>query len=315
MSRKTLAELRAFLKQETEKKTGNDFSQNREIYPFWNMPVGSVARIRILPDGNEDNPRIFYEYKYSHSLIVKGKKRNVQCLSQYGEKCPICELSRAFYKEEGKESKNGKFFYRKKSALINILVLDDPLPPDPETGETYKGKVTKTILGNQLLTKMLSSITDELEPMENDPWDFDKGYDFFIKKGQNGQHATYDVESKFATRSSAIPAEYRESIELVNLSSCILPNPGYQKIEALLNNHLHGSDIEDETGLDKDEDTGLDKDEEVAKISSKHTTPAVTEVSKTVQKVQQPEPDPSVESALTEAQLIANIKNRFKKTS
>lgn len=305
MSRKTIAELRAYLKQESEKKTGGEFTQNKEIYPFWNMPVGSVARIRILPDANEDNPRTFYEYKYNHSLIIKGKKRNVQCLSQYGEKCPICELSKAFYKEQGKESKDGKFFYRKKSALVNILVLDDPLSPDPETGETYKGKVTKTILGHQLLTKMLSSITDVLEPMENDPWDFDKGYDFFIKKGQNGQHATYDVESKFATRSSAIPAEYRESIELVNLSSCLAPNPGYEKIEALLNNHLHGSDIEDEAGLDKDD--------EVVETNVRHTTTVATETVKPAAKAQVSEPEALAEPSLTEAQLIANIKNRFKK--
>jgi hypothetical protein len=304
MSRKTIAELRAYLKQETEKKTG-DFTQNREIYPFWNMPVGSVARIRILPDANEDNPRTFYEYKYNHNLIIKGKKRNVQCLSQYGEKCPICELSRAFYKEQGKESKEGKFFYRKKSALVSILVLDDPLPPDPETGETYKGKVTKTILGNQLLTKMLSSITDVLEPMENDPWDFDKGYDFFIKKGQSGSHATYDVESKFATRSSPIPAEYRESIQLVDLASCLAPNPGFEKIEALLNNHLHGSDIEDEAGIEKDSEVE----------TPAHVNSAPAQAAAPAAKVTKPVVDAETpaEPALSELELIANIKNRFKK--
>lgn len=310
MSRKTLNELRAFLKQETEKKTG-EFSQNRDIYPFWNMPVGAVARIRILPDANENNPRIFYEYKYNHSLLIKGKKRNVQCLSQYGEKCPICELSRAFYKDQGKESKDGKFFYRKKSALVNILVLDDPLPPDTETGETYKGKVTKTILGNQLLTKMLSSITDVLEPMENDPWDFDNGYDFFIKKGQSGQHATYDVESKFATRSSPIPAEYRESIELIDLASCLAPNPGYEKIEALLNNHLHGADIEDDAGIEKDGE--VDAPTHTSTHTSTASTPATTVVTNTTNAAP-PATVEAAEPALTESQLIANIKNRFKKT-
>lgn len=303
MSRKTIAELRAFLKQESEKKTG-DYTQNKEIYPFWNMPVGSVARIRILPDANEENPHVFYTYKFNHSLNIKGKKRNVQCLFQYGEKCPICELSRAFYKEQGKESKDGKFFYRKKSALVNILVLDDPLPPDPETGETYKGKVTKTILGNQLLTKMISSINDELEPMENDPWDLDKGYDFFIKKGQSGIHSTYDVESKFATRSTAIPAEYRESIQLIDLVAQLAPNPGYEKIEALLNSHLHGSDIEDETGVDKDEDDAP----AVVNHTAKVTKPVETAKPDVVAE------QPVVESGLNEAALIANIKNRFKKS-
>lgn len=298
MSRRTLADLKNHIKEQKEKKSSYDNTQrNRDAYPFWNMEVGQHAIIRLLEDANQDNPNIFYAEKFTHTLSIAGKDRNIPCITQYGEKCPICELSRTYYKQEGKQSKNGKYYYRKKSAAVRVLVLEDPLPPDPETGETYKGKVVKTFLGNQLLKKMIAQMTDDIDPMHSDAWDLDKGNNFIIKKDKDGEYAVYDLNSKFVSSTSPIPEEYRHLVEEpVDLSTYLPPNPGLEKIEKLLSAHQTGEDVaedDNETGdVPVEQETVPQKTEEKKAQAVETVTPTETVV---------------------ESDTVSKIRDRFKK--
>lgn len=302
MSRRTLADLKKHINEQKEKKTSFDNNQRtKDVYPFWNMDVGQHAIIRLLEDANQDNPNIFYAEKFTHTLSIAGKDRTIPCLTQYGEKCPVCELSRAYYKQEGKQSKNGKYYYRKKSAAVRVLVLEDPLPPDPETGETYKGKVMKTFLGNQLLKKMLAQMTDDIDPMNSNPWDIDAGNNFIIRKDKDGEYAVYDLNSKFINSTSAIPEEYRALVEeQVDLSTYLPANPGLDKVEKLLSAHQTGEDVAD----DDDDHTDTPVEQEVVATKAVEQPKVVA---------QESTPAPSSDVVTSESDVYKKIQDRFKK--
>lgn len=240
-----IEQLKARLKQEKEKKeSGGSGGYSSDIYPFWQMEFDESARVRILPDKNEDNPYMFYVDRLEHKLSINGEDKKIPCRQMYGEDCPICDLSRKYYKDEGKGSKNGKYYYRNKTSIVRVLVQNDPLKPN-EAGETYEGKVLNTQFGFQLMEKIKEQISsDDL----GDFTDFDEGYDFIIKKTKQagGEYGTYSVGSQFARKSTPIDDDTRENIELVDLST-LLPNDlGYDKVYSLLQAHLGGGEYEEE---------------------------------------------------------------------
>ncbi len=255
MSNKKLDALRAlYQKEKDKKKNNNGGGQSRnDIYPFWQMDVGQEAIVRLLPDKNEDNPFQYHVDRLEHNLSINGKNEKIPCLSMYGEKCPICDLSRDFYKSEGKESKNGKYYYRKKTSLVRLLVLTDPLPPDEETGETYAGKVYNSQFGYQLMEKIREEISgDDLEEL---PWDLENGHNFRIKKSAQGEHGNYSTGSKFIPKVTGIEDKYLDLIELIDLETLLPANPGYEFVRSKLEAHLNGTEDADGDGDDGDSDS------------------------------------------------------------
>lgn len=266
MSRKSLEQLRERFKKERENKDNSGkkgYSNN--IYPFWDMDLGKKATVRLLPDKNEDNPNVFYVEKMEHVLPINGKNKKIPCLQMYGEKCPICELSRAYYKEEGKESTNGKFYYRKKKSIVRLYVITDPLPPNEETGKTFENSTVNSIFTYQLMQIIKDQIETD-EDIVNNPWDIDGGYDLVIKKSPQGKYSTYTIGTGFQTnKSSAVPND----VELIDLSSLLPQNPGLEKVDAMLQAHLSGSEYEDDNHNDEDDE---DADDEKPKTSLKPQT-------------------------------------------
>lgn len=252
MSNKKLDALKALFKKEKENKTEGGNKKRGDMYPFWQMDMNKKAVVRLLPDKNPENPYQFFIDKLEHTLSINGKDEKVACLQMYGEKCPICDLSRDFYKTEGKGSANGKYYYRKKTSLLRVLVVEDPLPADEETGETAEGKVLNTQFGYQLMEKIKEEIgSDELETL---PWDMDEGYNFIIKKTPQGEYGTYAVGSGFARRPTPVDPEIVDSIELIDLQTLLPKNPGYEFIKRKLDAHLNGTEDDGEGEEDGGED-------------------------------------------------------------
>lgn len=242
--------LKQKLADEKARKEGAGSPFNNDIYPFWTMDVGQQARVRILPDLNEDNEYIFFKDRLEHTLSINGEDRKIPCRQMYNEECPICDLSRKWYKEEGRGSKNGKYYYRKKISLVRVLVLDDPLPPNKDTGETYEGKVMNTQFGFQLMEKIKEQISnDDLGEF----YDLDEGFDFIIKKTPQGDYGTYSVGSQFARKSTSIDEDMREGIELVDFGTLLPKDFGYDKVHAMLEAHLSGEDYDEDGDSDSEE--------------------------------------------------------------
>lgn len=213
-------------------------------YPFWNLKPGEQATVRLLPDKNEDNPFDFYVEKLTHTLIINGEQKTVPCLKMYGEECPICKVSSSFYKS--KDEISGKKYWRKKQHVIQALILEDPLPPEQDTGENHTGKVRFLSLGYQLY----SIIREAMESGELDvvPYAYEGGYNFIIKKTQQGDYPTYTVGSKFARKPTDLTDEEIEFVEehMVDLATLLPARPDIDKVNEMLEAALTGAEYQDE---------------------------------------------------------------------
>lgn len=239
-----LAALRAAFGSSEEKQQSREFTNN--YYPFWNMSVGQRVVVRFLPDANENNPRMFLEEKATHTLTINGQKRTVPCLTMYGDDCPVCKVSQDYYKANDKV--NGLKYWRKKQYIAQVLIVEDPLPPNQETGETHQGQVRTISLGFQLynIIKEAYSAVDE-DALEDVPYDFKGGYDFVIKKTQQGEYASYNVGTKFQNKQRALTENELVAVEagMVELHTLLPKNPGVEKIAAMLAADLNGESYSD----------------------------------------------------------------------
>ena len=225
------------------KKTENEgTSRPNNYYPFWNIPEGSQATIRFLPDANEENSMGFIVEKLMHTLLINGETKSVPCMKMYGEECPICKVSSAYYKEEDKV--NGKKYWRKKQHLAQVLVVEDSLPPDEQSGETHEGKVRFVALGFQIF----NIIKDAFESGDLDevPFAFEGGTNFIIKKTKQGDHPSYAL-SKFARKSTDLTDEEISLAkdQMVDLSTLLPQSVTIEKMEAMLEAALTGAEFDD----------------------------------------------------------------------
>lgn len=238
----TLDQLKAAFKQ----NDNSGSSRPNNYYPFWNIPEGSQAIIRFLPDANAENPMGFLVEKLMHTLTINGESKSIPCLKMYGEDCPICKVSAAYYKEEDKV--NGKKYWRKKQHIAQALIVEDPLPPNEETNENHEGKVRFVALGFQLY----NIIKDAFESGELDevPFAYQGGTNFIIKKTKQGEYSSYSL-SKFARRSNDLTDDEIAMVQdqMIDLSTLLPQNPGLEKVERMLEAALTGADYSgDEDG-------------------------------------------------------------------
>lgn len=244
MAKQSLAALKgAFASETKETTTGGN---NNNYYPFWDMLVGQRAVIRFLPDLNEDNPRGFLVEKVTHNLTVNGQRRSVPCLGMYEEDCPVCKVSQDYYKV--KDEVNGKKYWKKRQYIAQALIVEDPLEADKDSGEKHEGKVRAISLGFQIYNIIKEAFgSDELDAV---PYDFSEGYDFIIKKTEQGQYASYAVGTKFANKQRALTDAELEAVEagMVDLATLLPKNPGEDFVRTRLNADLNGEDIDEGSG-------------------------------------------------------------------
>lgn len=244
-NKRSLADLKAIISpaESTGPQTGTNFVNN--YYPFWNMKVGERAVVRFLPDANEDNPRGFLVEKVFHNLEINGQRRSIPCLSMYGEDCPICKISQAYYKANDKI--NGKKYWKSKQHIGQVLVVEDPLPANEETGEKHTGQVRYITLSFQLYNIIKEAFaSDELE---NIPYDYEGGYDFIIKKTEQGGYASYSVGTKFANKPRSLTEAELSNVfdKLVDLSTLLPKNLGHEKVQAMLDAEMNGEEYVDDS--------------------------------------------------------------------
>jgi len=233
-----IEQLRAAFKSNESEGT----SRPNNYYPFWNIPDGATALIRFLPDANADNPMGFMVEKTMHHLDINGERKTTPCLKMYGDECPICNVSAAYYKEEDKV--NGKKYWKKKQHLAQVLVMEDPLAPNSETNETHEGKVRFVALGFQIF----NIIKDAFESGDLDevPFSFIGGTDFLIKKTKQGDYPSYSL-SKFIRRSTDLTEDQvaLATEQMIDISTLLPQSPGLDKTEALLEAALTGNSLDE----------------------------------------------------------------------
>ena len=292
--KKNLDSIRAaFKSNERDPNAAPAYTSN--YYPFWNMETDESCTVRFLPDANEDNPTGFLLEKVMHNLVINGEKKSVPCLSMYGEDCPICKVSQQYYKTEGKDSPNGKKYWKKKQHLAQILVVNDPLPADVDTGETHEGKGRVIALGFQIYNIIKAAFEDgELDDV---PFAYEGGTDFIIKKTKQGDYAGYTIGTKFARKPSNLDEDVVANLELVDLSTLLPKHPGTEKVEAMLAAAMTGSEYAD--------------DDHSSAATDAPATKAVTKPSATTaQKKAEPTPDVDSELDQDAEDILADIRKR-----
>lgn len=302
---------------------GERTNRPNNYYPFWNIKEGEEAIVRFLPDVNEENPMGFIVEKRMHTLEINGENKSVPCLTMYGEECPICKVSGAFYKEGDKAS--GKKYWRKKQHIAQALIIKDPLPPEEgQTESQYEGTVRLLTLGYQIFEVVKSSF--ESGELDEVPFAFIDGTNFHIKKTKQGEYSTYAIGSKFARKSSDLePEEVAFCKEhMVDLSTLLPLHPGIEKVESMLQAALTGAAYDEEaneeeqapvvaktktqnlakmlSGSNEEEDLPWE-DEKPAAKATKVTKPAAKKA----------EPEPEQDDTDEAEQILARIRNRVQK--
>lgn len=222
---------------------------NNLWYPFWNMKTGQKAVIRFLPDLDDSNARGFLVEKVFHNLMINGQKKTVPCLSMYGEDCPICKISQEYYKS--KDEVNGKKYWKKKQYIAQAIIVEDPLPADESTGEKHEGKVRYIALGYQLYNIIKEAFASEDDPMEEIPYSFEGGYDFVIKKSEQGEYSSYTVGTKFLSKQRSLTENELAVADegMIELLTLLPKSPGVEKVQAMLDADLNGGSYS-ENGFD-----------------------------------------------------------------
>lgn len=224
--KKSLADLASAFASKTTSDGGGNQTW-KLFFNFWKMDVDSVSTVRFLPDADEENPMGFLVENLSHELTINGKREKVACLKMYGEDCPICALSQKYYDEKSPDHNAtlGKKYYRKKSYVSQVLVIDTTIDHDQE-------QLVKLMeFGPKIFKQIQSSFSSG--DLEEAPYELKGGYNFRIKKSKSGEYADYGTSS-FSPKQSDVADDIIESMTLYNLAEYRTPKVNREVLEAML---------------------------------------------------------------------------------
>ena len=211
-NRRSLSELAAAF---TQAKPEGD-ARWKHFFPFWKMPTDSTATVRFLPDANDENPMGFLVENNYHELHINGKKETFGCLKMYGQECPLCALSAHYYDEKSEDHSPeiGKMFYRKKSYLGQVLVIDSPVEHDANM-------LVKMIEFGPAIFKVMQAAFQSGD-LEEAPYELKGGYNFRIKKTKNGEYSSYTTSS-FSPKQTDVADDVISSLTLHDLKDFKFP--------------------------------------------------------------------------------------------
>ena len=236
----SLAEIRAKLQASEGRKSGesNQSSGDNAIYAHWNIPEGTTARVRFLPDADPKNT-LFWVTREIIRLPFAGIKGQpdskpvtvqVPCMEMWKEACPILAEVRPWFKTKDPSMEElGRKYWKKKSYLFQGFVHDNPLADD----KSPENPIRRFIISPQIYNLIETSLTDP--DMESLPTDYQAGLDFSIKKTSKGGYADYST-SGWARKETALSAEEQEAIEqfgLYNLADFLPKKPGEVELQVI----------------------------------------------------------------------------------
>ena len=226
----SLAEIRAKLAQQENRAGGNNGGgRDNAIYPHWNIPEGSTARIRFLPDGDAKNDFFWVERAMIRLPFagIKGQVGskpvtiNIPCVEMWNETCPILTEVRTWFKDKSLEDM-GKKYWKKRSYIFQGFVRDNPLTEDT----TPENPIRRFVVSPSIYPLIIAALKDP--DIEELPTDYDRGLDFSVTKTSKGQYADY-ATSKWARKESALTQSELAAIEaygLHNLAEFLPKKPG-----------------------------------------------------------------------------------------
>ncbi len=234
----TLAEIRARLAEQAQKSSGTaQGTGDNAIYAHWNIPEGSSATLRFLPDGDESNTFFWRERQMIRIPFsgVKGQDENkkvvvqVPCVEMWGETCPVHATIRPWFKDPNMEAL-GRTYWKKRSYVFQGFVVNSPM----EEQSVPENPIRRFIISPQIFTLIKQALMDP--DMEELPTDYQRGTDFRLNKTQKGGYADYST-SGWARKERGLNEEELQAIathSLFNLNDFMPKRPGVDETRAIM---------------------------------------------------------------------------------
>ncbi len=259
MAKRSLAELTQQFAQKTN-EGGSGNATWKLFFNFWKADMDTTSTVRFLPDLDEENPMGFLVENLAHELVINGKREKVPCLKMYGEECPICALSQQYYDEKSPDHNEalGKKYYRKKSYIGQVIVMETPIEHDQE-------QLVKLIEFGPAVFKQIQAAFQSGD-LEEAPYELKGGYNFRIKKSKSGEYASYTTSS-FAPKQTDVGDDVIESLNLYNLADYRTARVSRDVLEAML--------VADQTGSQYGDSKPAAPKSEGLALNKKTTKPEV----------------------------------------
>ena len=232
----TLAEIRAKLKsQETRSERGTSGGDNA-IYPHWNIPEGSTAVLRFLPDADPNNTFFWMERQMIRLPFsgIKGDMNSkpvtiqVPCVEMWNETCPILSEVRVWFKDKSLEDM-GRKYWKKRSYIFQGFVTENPMVDDTSPENPIRRFVISPSIFNLVKDALMDPDIQEM------PTDYTAGLDFRVTKTTKGQYADYST-SKWSRKETALDATQMAAVDsfgLHNLADFLPKQPSEVELQAI----------------------------------------------------------------------------------
>ena len=234
----TLAEIRAKLQAQ---EAGNTRTQStgggdNAIFAHWNIPEGTSATLRFLPDADDTNTFFWKERQMIRLSFpgVKGQDETKQvtvqvpCVEMWGKECPVHAEIRPWFKDPSLENEARKY-WKKRSYIFQGFVVENPLKDD----ETPENPIRRFIINPSIYKIISAALMDPDFP--EIPTDYENGTDFKLTKTQKGQYADYST-SNWARKERALNEFERTAVDtngLHNLNDFMPKQPNDDEVKAI----------------------------------------------------------------------------------
>ena len=233
----SLAEIRAKLQAQDKKSSGSSSNTgDNAIFTHWNIPEGTSATLRFLPDADEDNTFFWKERQMIRLSFpgVKGQDENkpvtiqVPCVEMWGDQCPVHAEIRPWFKDPTMEDM-GRKYWKKRSYVFQGFVPQSELKEDT----VPENPIRRFVISPQIYKIISSALMDP--EFQEIPTDYEAGTDFTIKKSTKGQYADYST-SNWARRERSLDQAERDAIAtygLFNLNDFLPKKPDAEHLNAI----------------------------------------------------------------------------------
>ena len=234
----SLAEIRAKLQAQEAGNTRTQSSGGGDnaIFAHWNIPEGTSATLRFLPDADDTNTFFWKERQMIRLQFpgVKGQDETkpvtvqVPCVEMWGEQCPVHAEIRPWFKDPSMEDM-GRKYWKKRSYIFQGFVAQSDMQED----SVPENPIRRFVISPQIYKIISSALMDP--EFQEIPTDYEAGTDFKIVKSTKGQYADYST-SNWARRERSLDQAERDAIAthgLFNLNDFLPKKPNAEELNAI----------------------------------------------------------------------------------
>jgi len=231
----SLAEIRAKLLAQETKSSGTRSSGGGDnaIFAHWNIPEGTSATLRFLPDSDETNTFFWKErqmIRMEFPGVVGGDEHKpvtvqVPCVEMWGDSCPVHAEIRPWFKDPSMEDMARKY-WKKRSYIFQGFVTQSELQED----SVPENPIRRFVISPQIFKIISQALMDPDFP--EIPTDYEAGTDFRVQKSTKGQYADYST-SNWARRERSLDQVERDAITkngLFNLNDFLPKKPSAEDV-------------------------------------------------------------------------------------